>query len=146
MVMIISEILMQEHRECDEAFAQAETSVADSKWEQAESQFKQFYEAMVAHIAVEEDSYFPAFEARHGMAGGATDVMRAEHAQMRDLADRMREALAARDADGYLGCSETLCMLMRQHNLKEEHVLYPMFDDVLDAGDFADSHAAAAKT
>jgi len=37
----------------------------------------------------------------------------------------------ANDKDAYLGLSETLNMLMQQHNMKEENMLYPMSDQVL---------------
>jgi iron-sulfur cluster repair protein YtfE (RIC family) len=43
----------------------------------------------------------------------------------------MAIAVANADHDRYLGLSETLNMLMQQHNLKEENMLYPMSDQVL---------------
>jgi tRNA 2-thiouridine synthesizing protein A len=46
-------------------------------------------------------------------------------------------ALDARDGDDYAGNAETLLIMMQQHNVKEENVLYPMCDqhlaDQLDA-------------
>jgi hemerythrin-like domain-containing protein len=46
-------------------------------------------------------------------------------------------ALEAADSDDYAGSAETLLIMMQQHNLKEENVLYPMCDqhlaDQLDA-------------
>jgi iron-sulfur cluster repair protein YtfE (RIC family) len=50
---------------------------------------------------------------------------------MRDLLQEMAKAVAAGNQNGYLGLSETLNMLMQQHNLKEENMLYPMADRVL---------------
>jgi iron-sulfur cluster repair protein YtfE (RIC family) len=35
-------------------------------------------------------------------------------------------ALSAQDKDEYLGLSETLMVMMQQHNMKEEMMLYPM--------------------
>ena len=43
----------------------------------------------------------------------------------------MARAVAAGNQNGFLGLSETLNMLMQQHNLKEENMLYPMSDQVL---------------
>jgi hemerythrin-like domain-containing protein len=88
---------------------------------------------MARHLAMEEDVLFPAFEKRTGMREGPTEVMRMEHAQMRDLLEEMARAVTAGDQDRYLGLSETLNMLMQQHNLKEENMLYPMSDRVLGA-------------
>jgi hemerythrin-like domain-containing protein len=86
---------------------------------------------MRRHFAREESVLFPAFEARTGMSGGPTFVMRAEHQQMNGLLGEMNSALSQRDAKTYLGLSETLLMLMRQHNMKEENILYPMSDQAL---------------
>jgi hemerythrin-like domain-containing protein len=76
---------------------------------------------------------FPAFEARTGMSMGPTQVMRAEHEQMRALIEDLARTVTGSDQDGYLGLSETLNMLMQQHNVKEENMLYPMSDQLLAA-------------
>ena len=123
--------LSGDHRTCDNAFASAEEAVASKDWDRARSLFEQFKAAMDRHLAMEEDVLFPAFESRTGMRGGPTEVMRMEHAQMRDLLQAMAAAVAAANQDSYLGLSETLNMLMQQHNLKEENMLYPMSDRVL---------------
>jgi hypothetical protein len=50
---------------------------------------------------------------------------------MRTLFAQMTRALQAQSEEGYLGASETLLILMQQHNAKEEQILYPMFDQLL---------------
>jgi hemerythrin-like domain-containing protein len=127
----IVEFLGGDHRACDDLFASAEAAVAQKNWDSARSLFERFQNAMAHHLAMEEDVLFPAFEARTGMTSGPTEVMRMEHAQMRDLLQEMAKAVAAGNQNGYLGLSETLNMLMQQHNLKEENMLYPMADRVL---------------
>jgi iron-sulfur cluster repair protein YtfE (RIC family) len=129
----ILEFLGSDHHACDNLFASAEDAVARNDWDSARSVFGQFQAAMARHLAMEEDVLFPAFENRTGMRAGPTEVMRMEHAQMRDLLEEMARAVAAGDQDRYLGLSETLNMLMQQHNLKEENMLYPMSDRVLGA-------------
>jgi iron-sulfur cluster repair protein YtfE (RIC family) len=114
-------------------FASAEEAVARKDWDSARSLFDRFQAAMARHLAMEEDVLFPAFESRTGMSTGPTEVMRMEHAQMRDLLQAMANAIAAGNQNRYLGLSETLNMLMQQHNLKEENMLYPMSDRVLGA-------------
>jgi iron-sulfur cluster repair protein YtfE (RIC family) len=52
---------------------------------------------------------------------------------MRRLFGEMKPAVAARAAARYLGLSETLLLLMQQHNLKEENMMYPMLDQALGA-------------
>ncbi|HJP36976.1 MAG TPA: hypothetical protein QF901_13425 [Gammaproteobacteria bacterium] len=43
----------------------------------------------------------------------------------------MANAVDKKDVDDYLGFSETLLIIMQQHNVKEEQVLYPMADQAL---------------
>ena len=60
------------------------------------------------------------------MMSGPTQVMRMEHEQMRILAKELDEALCANRKEDYLGLSETMIVMMQQHNMKEESMLYPM--------------------
>jgi hemerythrin-like domain-containing protein len=129
----ILEFLGNDHRACDDLFASAESAVAQNNWDSARDLFDRFQAAMAHHLAMEEDVLFPAFENRTGMRSGPTEVMRMEHAQMRTVLQDMAQAVHAADRDGYLGLSETLNMLMQQHNVKEENMLYPMSDQVLAA-------------
>jgi hemerythrin-like domain-containing protein len=127
----ILEFLGSDHRACDDLFASAEAAAAQQNWDSARSLFGQLNAAMARHLAMEEEVLFPAFESRTGMRSGPTEVMRMEHAQMRALLQEMADAVAAGDQGRFLGLSETLNMLMQQHNLKEENMLYPMSDQVL---------------
>ncbi len=127
----ILNFLGSDHRACDNLFAAAEENMANSNWEHGSKLFDQFCKAMERHFAMEEGVLFPAFEAKSGNTMGPTQVMRMEHEQMRALMRDMKAAVAGgREAD-YLGLSETLNMIMQQHNLKEENMLYPMSDRVL---------------
>lgn len=127
----ITHRLSEDHNHCDELFATAERAVSDGQWGEAERLFADFRSALARHFSAEEEVLFPAFEAATGMTTGPTQVMRSEHRQMTSLVERMADALASRDTTAYLGESETLLMLMRQHNLKEEQILYPMADRAL---------------
>jgi hemerythrin-like domain-containing protein len=127
----IGSYLSDDHNACDDLFAAAENAVAVKDWTKAREHFDRFHASMRRHFAMEEDVLFPAFEARTGMSGGPTFVMRAEHQQMNGLLQEMDAALARTDGQAYLGQSETLLMLMRQHNMKEENILYPMSDQAL---------------
>ena len=127
----IGAFLSDDHNACDDLFATAENAVAAKDWPQARDHFDRFSAQMRRHFAREEEVLFPAFETRTGMSGGPTYVMRAEHQQMSSLLAEMDAALARADGGHYLGLSETLLMLMRQHNMKEENILYPMSDQAL---------------
>jgi len=127
----ITETMHQDHERCDILFAEVENAVSQKNWETADLSFATFMHSMERHFSMEEQVLFPAFEQRTGSGGGPTHVMRMEHQQIRSILDEMKNSLAAQDEEGYLGESETLLMVMRQHNAKEEQILYPMSDQVL---------------
>jgi iron-sulfur cluster repair protein YtfE (RIC family) len=129
----ISEYLGGDHRDCDVLFATAETVCAQRDWPRCGAAFAGFRTAMERHLGMEEQVLFPTFEDATGSSQGPTQVMRLEHEQMRELFESMAEAVARQDAPQYLGLSETLLVLMQQHNMKEEQILYHMCDRVLGA-------------
>jgi hemerythrin-like domain-containing protein len=88
---------------------------------------------MRQHFKMEEEVLFPAFEQRTGMSMGPTQVMRMEHGQMRELFQAMADAVQKQDKDEFLGQAETLLVMMQQHNMKEEQILYRMADQMLSA-------------
>ena len=124
-------ILPDHHRHCDDLFVAAEDSVQSGDWTAAAPAFARFRDQMQAHFEAEEGLLFPAFEAATGMSAGPTRMMRHEHDQMRGLLAQLAAACDARDSQGYGGAAETLLMLMQQHNMKEENILYPMCDQSL---------------
>jgi len=134
---MLTEFLTAVHRDCDALFAQAENAADAGDRDTAGAAFAAFETALAHHLSIEERVLFPAFEARSGMAGGPTAVMRMEHEQMRAMLAQMQQALADAALDDFLGLAETLHIVIQQHNIKEEQMLYPLCDDTL-----AD-HAAA---
>ncbi len=127
----ITHLLSSEHTDCDKWFAQAEADVAQQQWERALNDFSHFKMAMEQHFSKEEQVLFPAVEQRLGQTDGPTAVMRMEHQQMRQLFTEMENCLTQQAQEQYLGFSETLLMLMQQHNAKEEQILYPLSDSAL---------------
>ena len=124
----LTQPLHDHHKHCDELFAAAEADAHGNKWDSCEDALTRFREELEAHFCTEEQVLFPAFETATGMAGGPTQMMRFEHAQMRDLIGQLSAALTTRDRDAFAGTAETLLIMMQQHNMKEENILYPMCD------------------
>jgi iron-sulfur cluster repair protein YtfE (RIC family) len=143
MSVSITSPLFQHHKHCDDLFARAEEACANGEWTAGEDAFALLVDQLEAHFRSEEELLFPAFEKATGMTSGPTEVMRGEHRQMRDLLAQMREGLAARDVDFFDGGAETLLILMQQHNMKEENILYPMCDNALGSSDVG--HALAER-
>lgn len=123
--------LPEHHKSCDDLFAMAEASAMAARWPECAESFGRFRAEIEAHFATEEQVLFPAFEAVSGSRLGPTQMMRLEHAQMKTLIAHIGQAVSARDANGFAGAAETLLILMQQHNMKEENILYPMCDQVL---------------
>jgi iron-sulfur cluster repair protein YtfE (RIC family) len=134
----ITGLMSHDHRTCDILFAEAENAAAQCRWSAASEAFERFATAIEEHFRAEEETLFPRFEAATGMSSGPTAIMRAEHREMREQMAVMRDAIARGDDDEYAGESETLLILMQQHNMKEENILYPMCDArITDAEDTA---------
>ncbi len=129
----IRTFMTDDHRHCDDLFAEAEQALGKKNLPAAKAAFAHFCGAMLAHFDCEEKTLFPAFENKTGMRMGPTQVMRMEHSQMRALLDEARVALEQGAIDDYLGLADTLLIMMQQHNMKEENILYPMCDQHLAA-------------
>lgn len=127
----LSQKMAAHHTHCDDVFARAEAAAERGDWAACALDANAFRDDVLAHFAVEEDTIFPAFEAATGMTEGPTRVMRGEHVQMRDLMAALVAAAAASDAEAFSDAAETLLILMQQHNMKEENILYPMCDQTV---------------
>lgn len=127
----ITETLSADHHRCDEIFTETEALISQGNWDEGGARFGEFKDAMEHHFAMEENVLFPDFELRSGGSMGPTQVMRMEHAQMRELFEDMRANIERQERDGFLGSSETLLVIMQQHNAKEQQILYRMADQVL---------------
>lgn len=124
----LATLMTDDHRACDHALASAEKHVLQRDWPAARLALGRFADMLSAHFDAEEQTLFPRFEAATGMTGGPTAVMRAEHAEMRILLDNLQAAIDGQDGDQFAGEAETLLIMIQQHNMKEENILYPICD------------------
>lgn len=124
----ISSFLTTDHRACDEEFANLENTVAKENWEESQKQLEKFTTDLLHHFDMEEKVMFPVFEEVTGMTQGPTMIMRMEHAQMRAILEDLKSDIEKKDKNHFFGVSESLMMLMQQHNMKEEQMLYKMAD------------------
>ena len=131
----ISEFMTRDHRRCDVLMAEAEAAAEDNDWGKTEQLTRKYVEAMEHHFTMEEQVLFPAFEEQTGIIQGPTMIMKSEHRQMRGLMAQLQHAMERRDESEYLDTSETLLIMMQQHNMKEEGMLYPMSDEQLSGVD-----------
>lgn len=131
--MNITTFMAKDHKDCDHAFAEFENHLHENNWEQGTEFWNLFVKKLLAHFQAEEEVLFPAFEDATGMVDGPTSMMRLEHQQMREMVEQIKTSLAKQSADDCLGIADTLMLMLQQHNMKEEQVLYPMADQQVDA-------------
>ena len=130
-IKTLLEHMQAHHRRCDQLYADGENYLLDEQIEEGLESIKSFLNEMERHFQMEETLLFPTFEEISGMRQGPTQVMRMEHQQMRNLLARMSEAVSSGDREEILEVGETMMILMQQHNVKEEGILYPMADQHL---------------
>jgi iron-sulfur cluster repair protein YtfE (RIC family) len=141
----LSAFFTQDHRDCDARWADVEELLDASDIETAQPAWEKFDIGMRRHMAMEEEVLFPAFDVRSGMGGGGpVAMMKMEHQQMRGLLDQIGECMDAGDAQEALDIGDTLLMLVQQHNVKEEGMLYPMAENLL-ANEWAELAAVLAE-
>ena len=115
------------HRDCDAGWAEVEAAAEADNDAAVRDGWRRFEREFRRHLAQEEELLFPAVEAVTGMVGaGPTQVMRMEHEQMRSVLGQMAAAADRGDTRELLDLGDTLHILIQQHNVKEEGVLYPM--------------------
>ena len=120
------------HAQCDELFTQAENLAVDAQWTELKVAFEAFTAGAEAHFKKEEQVLFPRVEAHMGTSVGPIQVMLMEHRQIRVLITNLSALIDDKNRDVFLGEAETLLIMLQQHNMKEEQILYPMIDGVLD--------------
>jgi iron-sulfur cluster repair protein YtfE (RIC family) len=131
----ITDVLTQDHRYADDLFATAARSADQGVWHECKQQLALFRAALESHMKIEEDVLFPAFEQATGSKAGPTAVMRHEHRQMLTLLDDIATAADAEDQTKFEALAQSFLTVLNMHSAKEENVLYPMCDTVVDTLD-----------
>ncbi len=122
----ISALLAEHHHRCDDHLLAAEEFAGMGRVDDCRAAFSCFCDELERHFKAEEAVLFPAFEQATGMTEGPTRVMRHEHGQMREVLLELDQCLQGGDTGAWLDALQALNILMQQHNLKEENILYPM--------------------
>ena len=127
----LAAFLTYDHTRCDHFYAELEASLHEENIEMSEELLRLFSRSLNRHQDIEEKVFFPDFEEESKIIIDTTDVLRKEHGQMRNILIKMHSALEDKDRKAVLDFGEELVCLIRQHNSKEENVLYPMMDSHL---------------
>lgn len=96
--------------------------------------FQEFDKRLERHIVWEEKILFPAIAAVNPMIGqGPVRMMNMEHEVIRHSKTNARRAFEKGELSQAREHCETVKSMLEQHNMKEEHILYPACDQALDA-------------
>ncbi|HIH13739.1 MAG TPA: hemerythrin domain-containing protein [Nanoarchaeota archaeon] len=97
---------------------------------EAKKLFSEFSFGLKRHIVWEEEILFPLFEERTGMKdGGPTEAMRFEHLQIKSFLKEIDGRISL--VQDSTGAEQELLRILGDHNMKEEHILYPSIDESL---------------
>jgi iron-sulfur cluster repair protein YtfE (RIC family) len=135
----LSAVFEQEHRDIDDAVEHvADTAVVTAA---DRTGLARAVALLRRHIYAEEELLFPGL--REAGLFGPVLVMLREHAEIWETLDTLDRVITGGDPDGGAlawTCRQLLAQL-QAHNSKEETILYPQADAVLDADTAARLHS-----
>jgi hemerythrin superfamily protein len=119
-------LLKADHREVEDLFAKAERVVSDTAKQEL---VKKICEALTVHAQIEEEIAYPAFR-QAGVTSSIMDEAAAEHAEVKQLVEELRDSNAG-DDDKYDAKVKQLLEAVNHHVKEEENEMFP---EVTDAG------------
>ncbi len=128
--VLISDYFKEDHDRLDDLFEKFR-EIRERTPDKAGEFFKSFRIGLEQHIQWEEQILFPVFEQKTGMAGqGPTVVMRIEHQEIRRLLSEIDFEIRSQKEETKR-YAQALFDILKEHNMKEEEILYPMIDEVI---------------
>lgn len=126
----ITSFYTHDHDQLDKYFQNFQ-GLKKKDYARAKENFKKFKFGLQRHIAWEEEILFPLFEEKTGMKdGGPTEVMRQEHRQIEQALEALHKKVQRQDPKSDLE-EDLVWDLLKQHNMKEESILYPAIDQAI---------------
>jgi len=130
--MTIKDFMINKHRDCDRYLTLVEDAIESKDFDDAMIRYIKFKDETLQHFKMEEEYLFPMFTEKSAMGeGGPTQVMIMEHNQAKNIFTKLDEAMNDKDVDRFYGLSDSLMILLQQHNAKEEQMLYTMIQNTL---------------
>jgi len=107
--------------------------LSEGRWEEVDKLFPKMRNEFLTHFDMEESVAFKEFNAAECAGCNPTGVMVAEHEQMRLLLNRAEQYIDSRDKDTLLSLFDSFMLVVQQHNIKEENIMYSLLDQALNA-------------
>ena len=133
----IADFMGAEHRRLDDLWKDCSQEMKARNPGRIQSCLAEYLMGLRYHIRIEEEILFPAFEARTGMhRAGPTAVMRREHREIRAVLERLAALARGQDCGTIAEAVQDEGLdpspLLISHDAKEDTVLCPMSDHILD--------------
>lgn len=128
-VRAIENFFTEDHVKLDDLLKQFRANKRKD-YPKAKEYFKHFKFSLQRHIKWEEEILFPIFEDKTTLRDiGPTVVMRAEHRQIEDALEELHKKVQRQDPQSDSE-EASLLALLKEHNEKEEKILYPVLDEL----------------
>ena len=128
----ITDYFQTDHMRLDGIYNRFYEAFKGQLWDGASADFREFSLGLKRHIKVEEEILFPVFEEKTGMHdAGPTFVMKSDHKEIKELLDKILASTDAKNEAEVSKSSYLLTSILSEHNMKEEHILYPESDSFL---------------
>ncbi|MFQ5514020.1 MAG: hemerythrin domain-containing protein [Myxococcota bacterium] len=128
----ITEILSREHQVVLSRLAELERALDVYAEEVLCDTLRFFDEVVTLHRRKEEEILFPALSAHFPPDAGPIACMLDEHREEKRHLQGLSQALDVGDREKIIIHGRSIVDLLRQHIMKEDHVLFPMAERLLD--------------
>ena len=122
----VSVALELHHHRLDDMLDRIEIDVEAGNWSEARRGFSLYRRELEEHMRLEEEILLPAVGLSWQVNYGPPAVLRADHTRIRELLDVVEVGLENEYPIGE--ATDALEAMLADHNAKEEHLLYPMFE------------------
>jgi molybdopterin-guanine dinucleotide biosynthesis protein B len=131
--------LLAAHDELDDLFLYHQEALLALDVESALQTLIEYEQLLLAHMRYEEDLLLPVYQRAGRIQGGAIEFFTGEHKRMRELLERIKEALdpskrtpaaLRRHIIMLFDREATYKQLVEHHNQRERNIFYPTLDRV----------------
>lgn len=130
----ITDCLKADHHRLDQLLEETLAALERGDLGQLRVRFPEYARHLRDHMRFEEEFMFPVVERVLCNAEGPVCVMRRDHQELSDRLVGMAAALYIGAIDAFRDELLSLTLSLENHNGREERVLYPAIDRLLDDG------------
>lgn len=123
--------LVHDHGEYEKLLSNCQEAVESEDWESVNRLFTEFIRLLKAHVDLEEQVLYPAYESKAITPKEPTDSLRREHDKLIQYLRGMLPICSTRNSEHFLECLVEFEKLLIKHHEKEEDIFLPMAGFIL---------------